>query len=297
MSSKISIDGWRAFAATAEQGSTIRAADVLHKSQSALSHAIKKIELELGNALFEPAGRNLRLTALGHLILPKAKRLIADAEYVESLGKQYREGIQDEIGLAINNALPQAILVDAIERFELIYPKISLRLFDTTLSGTQQIMEEGRAVIGVSTILPTDIVIEPLLTVMKCCVCSTNHPLADMESLSLNELKPYQQVVIQDSGAANIDMGWLGASKRLSVSHFDHGLPFVMQGLGYSWMPEHRILPFIHSGQLKQLSLKSGQKRDMCLQIGARQESLVLNYVRDLFDLIKVAASTYEQNR
>lgn len=293
MSSKISIESWRVLVATAEYGSTIRAAEVLHKSQSTLSHAIKKMESELGNALFEVEGRNLKLTDLGQVILPKAKRLIGDAESMESLGKQYRVGVYDEIGIAVNTVLPPAIMTEAMERFDLVYPNVSLRLFDTALSGTQQLMEEGRASIGVSTLMPTDIVIEPLLTIKKWCVCSSDHPLAHMESINLKELKGYQQIVIQDSGAANIDSGWLGASKRLSVSHCDHALPFLLRGLGFGWLPEHSVAGLISAGQLKLLSLADGQRREMNLQIGARVESLEVHYIRDLFELIKAAASTY----
>lgn len=59
----------RAFEAAARNGSFQEAATELHLSPSAVSHAIRKLELELGAALFEREGRRVRLTSDGEALV------------------------------------------------------------------------------------------------------------------------------------------------------------------------------------------------------------------------------------
>ena len=68
-----------------ECGTLTLAADKLHLSQSALSHSIKKLEQQLGTAVWEKDGRKLRLTQAGRQILTLAKRLLPQFEHTELL--------------------------------------------------------------------------------------------------------------------------------------------------------------------------------------------------------------------
>lgn len=59
------IDRVRYFHVFAETGSLVKASEVLHISQPALSKALKLLEHEVGTSLIEPDGRGLKLTASG----------------------------------------------------------------------------------------------------------------------------------------------------------------------------------------------------------------------------------------
>jgi LysR family transcriptional regulator, regulator for metE and metH len=74
------------------QGSLTAAADVLCLTQSALSHTIKKIEQQLGTAVWKREGRNLRLTQAGQYLLGLSNRLLPQLEHAERLMRQYAEG-------------------------------------------------------------------------------------------------------------------------------------------------------------------------------------------------------------
>lgn len=79
-------------AAVDARGTLTEAANSLHLSQSALSHAIRKLEQQLGTALWEKDGRRLRLTQAGEQILSLAKRLLPQFEHSEQLLRQYARG-------------------------------------------------------------------------------------------------------------------------------------------------------------------------------------------------------------
>ncbi|HEY0296343.1 MAG TPA: LysR family transcriptional regulator [Bordetella sp.] len=74
------------------QGSLTAAADVLYLTQSALSHTVKKMEQQLGTAVWTREGRSLRLTQAGLYLLGLANRLLPQLEHAESLMQQYARG-------------------------------------------------------------------------------------------------------------------------------------------------------------------------------------------------------------
>ncbi len=79
-------------AAVDARGTLTEAATSLHLSQSALSHAIRKLENQLGTPLWQKEGRLLRLTQAGEQLLQLAKRLLPQFEHAEQLLRQYARG-------------------------------------------------------------------------------------------------------------------------------------------------------------------------------------------------------------
>src|ERR687894_267368 len=70
----------RYFLAAADKGSFSAAAESLLMAQPSLSDQIRKLEAELGVALFARAGRRLALTEAGRMLQPHAERTLASAE-------------------------------------------------------------------------------------------------------------------------------------------------------------------------------------------------------------------------
>jgi LysR family transcriptional activator of glutamate synthase operon len=57
-----------------------RAAEELHVAQSALSHQIRRLEQELGTALFERTSRRVSLTEAGEAVAARARRVLAEVD-------------------------------------------------------------------------------------------------------------------------------------------------------------------------------------------------------------------------
>ena len=75
-----------------EQGSLTAAAEQLHLSQSALSHSVRKLEEQLGVALWHREGRQLRLTQAGSYLLGVANRVLPQLQRAEQRLAQYAQG-------------------------------------------------------------------------------------------------------------------------------------------------------------------------------------------------------------
>ena len=64
------------FLAVAREGGFSRGADKLHRTQSAVSQAIRKLEAEIGEPLFDRSSRDGLLTDAGRVLQEYAERLL-----------------------------------------------------------------------------------------------------------------------------------------------------------------------------------------------------------------------------
>lgn len=71
------------------QGSLTAAASSLNLTQSALSHSIKKLELQSGIALWLKDGRQIRLTEAGNYLLEQANRVLPQFERIDETLRQF----------------------------------------------------------------------------------------------------------------------------------------------------------------------------------------------------------------
>ena len=75
----------RYFIALAERLNFTHAAAQVHVTQSTLSHQIRQLEEELGQALFQRTKRSVALTAAGELFLPRAVHALGELDIAIAL--------------------------------------------------------------------------------------------------------------------------------------------------------------------------------------------------------------------
>lgn len=75
-----------------QHGSLTAAAKKLHLTQSALSHSIRKLEDQLGVAIWRREGRSLRPTQAGEYLLAVANRLAPQFAHAEERLRQFAQG-------------------------------------------------------------------------------------------------------------------------------------------------------------------------------------------------------------
>jgi DNA-binding transcriptional LysR family regulator len=76
MATTLNTDLLQTFVAIADTGGFTRAAGVVHRSQSAVSMQMKKLEESVGHPLFEKIGRGVQLTRNGETLLNYARRIL-----------------------------------------------------------------------------------------------------------------------------------------------------------------------------------------------------------------------------
>jgi DNA-binding transcriptional LysR family regulator len=80
LNTRMELHQLRCVVAIADHGTFTQAAAALHVSQPALSHAVARLERELGSRLFERSAAGTRTTEAGKALLAPARRAVAEAD-------------------------------------------------------------------------------------------------------------------------------------------------------------------------------------------------------------------------
>jgi LysR family glycine cleavage system transcriptional activator len=125
-----SLNGLRAFEAAARHLSFTQAAAELNVTQTAISHQIRRLELELGAALFVRRNRTLALTPLGAEYLPAIRAAFQDLR----LATERLRGRSPDNVLTISTLASFAAkwLLQRLSEFQALHPTIDVRITTST---------------------------------------------------------------------------------------------------------------------------------------------------------------------
>jgi DNA-binding transcriptional LysR family regulator len=159
----------RYFVAVAEHRNFTRAAEHNFVAQPALSQQIGRLERELGTTLFARDKHTVELTPAGQLLLPHAKRILADAERAQAEVRAYLglEAGQLHIGL-IQTSASSIDVLHSISRFHERFPAIEVHISTQPSAGMVQAVTAGTldlAVVGVAREdIPASLGVHPITT-------------------------------------------------------------------------------------------------------------------------------------
>jgi len=266
---KTSLEQWAVLAAVVDEGGYAQAAVALHRSQSAVSYAVGRLQEELDVPLLVIEGRKAVLTPHGQTLLQRARGLLRDMNTLELLARSLKQGWEAELRLVVDAAFPREHLLKIVAELQQLCPNTQMQLSDAVLSGADEAIADGVADVVVTTHVPSGYVGEFLLDVTFVAVARPDHPLfAVGHDLSFEDLTRHVQVVVRDSGLKHPrDEGWLGAERRCTVSSMEASLATVKAGLAYAWLPEHVVAASLRDGTLKTLPLGSGRERRATLYL------------------------------
>lgn len=88
----------RAFVVVADELNFHRAAARLNMAQSPLSRLVKKLEDELGVALFQRSRNRVALTVAGQHLVPRAHALLDSAAHLLTEVRSFQQSVGDELG-------------------------------------------------------------------------------------------------------------------------------------------------------------------------------------------------------
>lgn len=116
----------RTIRAIHEAGGLARAADILHITQSALSHQVKGIEEQCGVELFVRRSKPLRLSAAGQKLLRLAERILPEIEALEEEFRGLRSGKAGRLHIAIECHACFEWLFPVLEAFRRAWPDVDV---------------------------------------------------------------------------------------------------------------------------------------------------------------------------
>ncbi|MFM1885753.1 MAG: hypothetical protein RL026_910 [Pseudomonadota bacterium] len=162
------------------QGSVTAAAQRLHLTQSALSHAMGKLERQLGTGLWRREGRGLQLTQAGGQLLALAQRLLPQIEQAEQLLKGYGRGTRGSLRIGMEcHPCYQWLLKVSFGYLE-SWPDVDVDVKQKfRFGGLDALLEHEIDVLVTPDPLPRPgLVYEPVFDYEQVLVVAHEHPLA-----------------------------------------------------------------------------------------------------------------------
>jgi DNA-binding transcriptional LysR family regulator len=266
---KTTLEQWAVLASVVDEGGFAQAANVLHRSQSAVSYAVGRLQEALGLPLLELEGRKSVLTPNGKTLLGRARPLLRDLDTLEAVARSLKQGWEPELTLVVDAAFPRTQLFAIVADLQRACPSTDIQLADAVLSGAEEAITERHADVVVSSRVPPGFLGDRLLDVEFIAVARSDHPLLRIDhTLTLDDLTRHVQAVVRDSGSTQRrDEGWLGADHRYTVSSMESSLGLVLAGLAYAWLPEHVLANYLRDGVLRRIPLAGGGSRTVTLHI------------------------------
>lgn len=118
----LDLDVLRTLVAAEELGGFNRAADQVGRSQSAVSHQIRRLEEQLGEALYRKSGRGLALTEAGDVMLAYARRMLALND--DAVAAVRGVAVEGTVRFGLPGDLAETWLSTTLGRFRRAHPAI-----------------------------------------------------------------------------------------------------------------------------------------------------------------------------
>ncbi len=248
---KISLDALQIIDAIETCGSYAAAAQALHRVPSALTHAVKKLESDLGFPLFARKGRRAVLTPAGRSLLDDGRTLLRAADELECRVRRIATGWETELRIAIDGLIPADSLFPLLGEFYASFDKQSpgtqIRINREVLGGCWDALLTGRAdlALGASGEMPPGggFSASPIATVDFVFAIAPTHPLASHpEPLPTLEIQKYRAIAVADTSRQLTarSSGLLSGQEVLTVPDLRSKLAAQVAGLGVGYLPRER---------------------------------------------------------
>lgn len=120
----------RYFLAVAETGSFTAAAKRCSIAQPSLSQQVLNLEAEVGQKLFHRLGRTVTLTEAGQALLPRARRILEEAENALEELKDATGGIVGRVSIGAIPSVAPYILPEFLNRCRTLYPELEIDTYE-----------------------------------------------------------------------------------------------------------------------------------------------------------------------
>ncbi|MBA2616652.1 MAG: LysR family transcriptional regulator [Rubrobacter sp.] len=184
----------RYFVAVAEELNFSRAAGRMYLSQPALSQQIRKLEQELGVALFHRTNNLVALTEAGLTLLEGARRVLVLVEQTSREAREVGGAEVRHLRVGFPEYANHTPVADALQTFRRRYPYVELEEHETfTLQETlQQIDKLHKGTLDVGFMLSPEaddvIQVEHVLDIELVAALPEGHPLAGRDVISMRDL-------------------------------------------------------------------------------------------------------------
>jgi DNA-binding transcriptional LysR family regulator len=251
------------FLTVVREGKFSRAAEKLHRTQSAVSQSIHKLEEDVGELLFDRSSRDGGLTDAGRVLQEYAERLLNLRNDASGALAELRELQRGKLAIAANE-FTALYLLPVLAEFRRLHPMIRIMVQRSLGSHIPGDVLRHTSELGVLTYDPEEPQLHSIVVYLDelIFVVPPTHPLAAESQVSIRQLgaesfvahivsSPYREKVIQTF------------KRHKTPLHMDIELPtlqaikrFVAMGNGVALLPEISVENELTRGELVRIPVR-----------------------------------------
>ena len=270
----MSLQKIKAFVTAVELGSISRAAERLGYTQSAVSRMIGDLENQWDMELLHRGKGGVQLTSGGQQLLPVLRTIADDYRLLEDTVRQMQGMQTGLLRLGTFSTAADRWIPDLLKAFSGEYPHITFKLRNSeSYDEIQEWIRQGQVDCGfVRLPAPNDLQATLLKQDMLVAVLPVDHPLAEEETIALEQLCGQSFIKLQKDQEIETFLEHLPEPPRISyeVSSDHTVLSMVENGLGISIMPE--LLLRGHTERVRIMELSEPVTRTIALATPARAQ-------------------------
>jgi DNA-binding transcriptional LysR family regulator len=239
MATPLDLDQLQTFVAIADSGSFTRAAEEVHRTQSAVSMQMRRLEERIGRPLFEKDGRTNRLTEEGERLLTFARRLIhLNRETLAAFDDRRLEGT---LRIGTPDDYADRFLPEIMARFARSNPRVELTVICEPTPGLVDHIRRGNLDLAIVTHSSTHGQSEVVRREPLLWVGSVNHATHEQEVLPMAFGRP--NCIWRRAACDQFDR--MNREYRILFTSFSATVitAAVLSGLAISVLPECALRP------------------------------------------------------
>lgn len=191
----------RYFVAVADTGKFTSAARDLHVAQPSVSKQVRKLEAELGSVLLERRKAGIALTAAGEILLPWARRVLADVDGARSEVAGLASLERGRLSVGATPSLSTVLLPRVLASFHTAHPGVTLSVVEAGSRDLVDRLASGDLDLALVILpVPRETLFDtiPLLREELVLAVARRHPLAKRKSVKVGELRNVPLVMFRD---------------------------------------------------------------------------------------------------
>lgn len=247
----------KAFVTVAEERSFSVAARKLHRTQPAVSQAIRRVEEDLGDRLFDRSSRNGTLTEAGALLLEHARRLLRMADEAQAAVRELHQVRRGRVVIGANEAAVHSVL-PYLREYAVAHPDVTIEVRRVPSRRIAGELLDRSMDFGVMTFAPPERGLQaiPLGSDELVMLANPKHPLATRKRVSIGEVGREVVIAHNDPSPARERVLRLYERKhepiniQVSLPSLDGIKRAVEMGVGVAVLPRRCALTEIERGDL-----------------------------------------------
>ena len=280
------------------QGSLTAAAEVLHVTQSALSHSIRKLEEKLGTDLWLREGRHLRLTQAGQYVHAVAQRLLPQLTLAEEQLRQYAQGERGTLRIGMECHPCYQWLLKIVAPYLAAWPLVDVDVKQKFQFGGIGALfgYEIDLLVTPDPLFKPGLKFEPVFDYEQVLVVHKDHPWAGQEKVRPEQLGE-ETLITYPVPLERLDIYTMfllpaGVTPRRhkTIETTDIMLQMVASGRGVTALPKWLVTDYAPHLQLRTLRLgPTGIQKQIYL--GAREADYAIDYLKAFIALARLGTT------